>query len=168
MAIDADTISDPQVRQFFQAYLPQRQIVRDFYELLPDDKLDYRIVETGNRRADSPRESLVHILETQLAYFNGITSGSLDFESMGAERYQAMSKQQLLDELAALDEKMYRHSTSPDFDPAATISTSWGDETTLGVLYLVRDHDILHIGWNLALMDHLDVERYQSLVDIWG
>ena len=168
MAINADTISDQQVRQFFQDYLPQRQTVRDFYELLPDDKLDYRMVDKGSRRADSPRESLIHILETQLAYFDGIKSGSLDFDSMGAERYQAMSKQQLLDELATLDEEMYRHTTSPGFDPTAKVNTTWGDETTLSVLYLVRAHDILHVGWNLALMDHLDMERYQSLVDIWG
>jgi hypothetical protein len=79
-----------------------------------------------------------------------------------------MGKQQLLDELAALDEEMYRHTTGPDFNPATPVKTSWGDETTLSVLYLVRDHDILHVGWNLALMDHLDMERYQSLVDIWG
>lgn len=168
MAIDVDTISDPQVRQFFRVYLPHRQVVRDFYELLPEDKLTYRMVDTDGRRSDSPHESLVHILETQLAYFEGIKSGSLSFDAMGAERYAAMSKRQLLDELAALDEEMYRHAAGPAFDPLARVETSWGDETALGVLALVRDHDILHAGWNLALMDHLGMERYQSLVDIWG
>lgn len=168
MAIDVETIGNTQVRQFFQAYLPQRQVVRDFYELLSDDKLDYRMVDTADRRADSPRESLIHILETQLAYFDGIRSGSLSFEVAGTERYRAMSKQQLLDELAALDEEMYRYATRPDFDAASRVETSWGDETALSVLQLVRDHDILHVGWNLALMDHLGIERYQSLIDIWG
>lgn len=164
MALNGDTINDPQIKQFFQSYLPQRHIVRDFYELVPDDKLDYRMVD----RADSPRESLIHILETQLAYFGGVKSGNLSFDAMGAERYQAISKQQLLDELAALDEEMYRYASAPGFDPTARVETSWGDETALSVLYLVRDHDILHVGWNLALMDHLEMERYQSLVDIWG
>jgi uncharacterized damage-inducible protein DinB len=168
MAIDIETISDAGVRQFFQAYLPHRQIIRDFYQLLPDDKLDYRMVDTSERRSDSPRESLVHILETQLAYFDGIRSGNLSFDSMGAERYQAVSKQQLLDELAAVDEEIYRYATSAEFDAAGRIETSWGDETALSVLHLVRDHDILHAGWNLALMDHLGLERYQSLTDIWG
>lgn len=168
MATDLDTLSDPQVKRFFQAYLPHRQVVRDFYDLLPDDKLDYRMVDTPDRRADSPYESLAHILETQLAYFEGIRSGSLSFDSMGAERYREMSKQQLLDELAALDEEMRRFTTQPEFDPAARVETSWGDETALSVLYLIRDHDILHAGWNLALMDHLGMERYQTLIDIWG
>lgn len=168
MAIDVDSIGNPAVKQFFQAYLPQRQIIRDFYNLVPDDKLDYRLVDSASRKADSPHESLVHILETQLAYFDGLKSGGLSFDSMGAERYQAMSKGQLLHDLAALDEEMYRHTSAKEFDPMFKVETSWGEETALSVLYLVRDHDVLHIGWNLALMDHLGMERYQSLVDIWG
>jgi len=36
------------------------------------------------------------------------------------------------------------------------------------VLFFLRDHDILHIGWNLAVMDHLNVPRYPTLIQYWG
>ena len=167
MAVDVGEITRPEVRRFFELYLPHRQVIRHFYELLPDDKLDYRMLDTNGRRSDSPRESLVHILETQLAYFNGIKSGSLSWDEMGAEQHRSLDKQQLLSELAALDEEMYRYTTRPEFDPTSKVENS-GDETALSVLYLIRDHDILHTGWNLALIDHLGLERYPSLADIWG
>jgi hypothetical protein len=32
----------------------------------------------------------------------------------------------------------------------------------------IRHHDILHIGWNLAVMDHLNVPRFESLIHYWG
>ena len=35
-------------------------------------------------------------------------------------------------------------------------------------IFLLRDHDILHVGWNLSLMDHLDMERFPSLREYWG
>jgi hypothetical protein len=45
----------------------------------------------------------------------------------------------------------------------------WGGSIqALDTLYLIRDHEILHVGWNLAIMDHLEMERFQSLKDAWG
>ncbi len=41
-------------------------------------------------------------------------------------------------------------------------------DTRVETLYLIRDHDILHVGWNLALMDHLGMERFSSLREYWG
>jgi hypothetical protein len=29
-------------------------------------------------------------------------------------------------------------------------------------------NDILHVGWNLALMDHFNMPRFESLVQYWG
>jgi len=36
------------------------------------------------------------------------------------------------------------------------------------VLFFLRDHDILHVGWNLALMDALNMPRYPALIQYWG
>jgi hypothetical protein len=33
----------------------------------------------------------------------------------------------------------------------------------LRLLHGLNDHEILHTGWNLALMDHLQMERYPVL-----
>ena len=38
----------------------------------------------------------------------------------------------------------------------------------IDLLFFLRDHEILHIGWNLAVMDYLDLPRYPSLIQYWG
>ena len=163
--LEVERIADPQVRQFYSLYLPQRRIILDFYEILPDSALDYRMVDTPERKADSPRESLGHLIEVQRAYFEGIRTGEVRWDLPPAADYGAMDKRQLIEALVALDREMAKYVVGSEFDPAAQVE---GGGTALEVLYLVRDHDILHVGWNLALMDHLGIERYPSLVEVLG
>jgi hypothetical protein len=49
------------------------------------------------------------------------------------------------------------------------VEVPWGGKmNVVDVLFFLRDHDILHIGWNLALMDALNMPRYPALVQYWG
>ncbi len=68
------------------------------------------------------------------------------------------SEQELVDLLAL-----------PDID-ARTVSVGWQDEPlpAIRLLYSLNDHEILLTGWNLALMDHLHMERYPALSRFWG
>jgi hypothetical protein len=105
----------------------------------------------------------------QLVYFNGIRSGKLEFKSMGVEHYRQMTKEQLLAHMGRIDQEMLAYLTSETFDSEARVAVFWGgDMNAVDVLYFLRDHDILHIGWNLALMDHLNIPRFDSLIQYWG
>ena len=42
------------------------------------------------------------------------------------------------------------------------------NQAGIDLLFFLRDHDILHISWNLALMDLLNVPRFPSLSKYWG
>ncbi len=169
MRPDIGAIADPQVRGFYGAYWPQRQIIYDFFTQLTEEQFDYRMVDVPGRRADSPRESLAHILYVQLVYLNGVAGGVLEFKSMGVEHYRLMSKAQLLAEMERIEAQMYAMLTAEGFDSRRPVRVFWGGEMgVVDVLYFLRDHDILHIGWNLALMDHLEVPRFESLVAYWG
>jgi hypothetical protein len=64
--IQIDPIDNPQVRQFYALYWPQREILYEFFCLLSEPQFDFRMVDTPERKADTPRESLVHILYVQL------------------------------------------------------------------------------------------------------
>ncbi len=169
MDLDIGAIRDPRVRQFYALYWPQRRIIHDFYRRLTDEQYDYRLVATPERRADSPRESLAHILYVQLVYLNGVRTGTLEFGSMGVEHYRQLPREQLLDEMERIEREMLEELTAEEFDSGRPVKVFWGGQMdAIDVLFFLRDHDILHIGWNLAVMDHLNVPRFESLIGYWG
>ncbi len=64
--------------------------------------------------------------------------------------------------------RIYAYLTDEEFDPRRPVRPFWGGQMgALDVLYFQRDHDILHVGWNLALMDHLNIPRFASLIAYW-
>jgi len=168
MDIDWESIGDARVRTFYALHRPLRRIIRDFYALLPEEHYDYRMVDRADRRSDSPRESLAHILRTQVIYVRGVQTGRLSFEDALTERYDGWGKDALLREMDRLDAELHAYLTGAEFRPDAPVHAPWGEMTAVEALYLIRDHDILHIGWNLAVMDHLGMERFPSLREYWG
>lgn len=162
------TIPNIEVQQFYALYLAQRRIIVDFYERLPEDQYDYRMVDTEDRRSDSPCESLAHIIDTHMMYFDAIRRGELVFESAAQERLTGMEKPGLLAELDELEREFFAYLGRPHLNPDELMQVPWGEMRTGQALHLIREHDILHIGWNLALMDHLDMARFPSLVAYWG
>ena len=169
MSFDINSIRNPQVRHYYLSYWPQRQILYDFFTCLTEEQFDYRMVDMPERRSDTPRESLAHILYVQLVYLNGVKMGELEFGPMDVEHYREMTKGRLLAEMERIDEEMFAYLTAETFDSGNRVKVFWGGEmNAIDVLYFLRDHAILHIGWNLALMDHLNVPRFESLVQYWG
>jgi uncharacterized damage-inducible protein DinB len=169
MKLDTAGIANPQVRQFYAMYWPQHQILVDYFTVLSEEQYDYRMVDTPARRSDTPRESLAHILYVDLVYLNGVRTGVLEFKSMGVEHYARLPRAQLLAEMERIDSETLATLTAESFDPRRPVRVFWGgDLGALDVLYFLRDHDILHVGWNLALMDHLNIPRFESLVGYWG
>lgn len=164
---DVSAIANPDVRMFYGLFIAQRRIIRDFYVNLPDDKFDFRMVDTPERRSDSPRESLAHILDVQLVYMDAIKTGKLDFGKIGQVDASA-SKAELLIEMDRIDTEMIEYITHPDFNPNQHVEAPWGSMTAGAMLHATREHDILHVGWNLALMDHLNMPRFDSLKQYWG
>jgi uncharacterized damage-inducible protein DinB len=169
MQIDIQSIPDQKVRTFYALSWSQHQILVDFYNLLEEEQYDFRMVDRPERAADSPRESLAHILYVQLVYWNAMKMGNLEFKSMQSEHYALMKKAQLLAEWERIDHEMFKFLTSPEFDSNSQVEVPWGGKmNAIDLLFFLRDHEILHIGWNLAVMDHLGIARFPSLIQYWG
>jgi uncharacterized damage-inducible protein DinB len=169
MQINLESVSDPRVRTFYALYWPQHEIVGEFFRLVPEAQYDFRMVDAPGRRSDSVRESLAHMIYVTRVYFRAARTGELAFTSAGTVGYETLPRERLLAEWERTDAEMYAFLTDPGFDSARPVAVPWGGEmNVIDLLFFLRDHDILHIGWNLALMDHLDVPRYASLVAYWG
>jgi hypothetical protein len=169
VAFDISSIKNPQVRIFYTLWWSQHQIIYDFFSRLSEEQFDYRMVDAPERKSDTPRESLAHLLYVQRVYLNGVRTGKLAFTSMGIEHDANLSKEQLLAEWARIDQEMWSYLTAETFNSQSRVEVPWGSPMdAVDVLFFLRDHDILHIGWNLAVMDHLNVPRFESLIHYWG
>ena len=169
MRLDLAAIKNPQVRNFYSLWWTQHQIISDFFSRLSEEQFDYRMVDTPERKSDTPREGLAHLLYVQLVYLNAVKTGKLDFKSMGVEHYVRMTKEQLFAEMERIDQETWTYLTAETFDSQSKVDVPWGGQmNAVDLLFFLRDHDILHIGWNLALMDHLNVPRFESLIMYWG
>lgn len=166
---DTSQITDPEAKRFAISFLQDRAINREYYERVPEDKFDFRMVDTPSRKADSPRESLGHQIGVQHDYMNGITSGTLSFESGDDKQLKKLSKNELLKKLQEADEKLIKILSNSEIGNKK-VKVPWSDTPipAIASLWALDSHEILHTGWNLAVMDHLNIERFDNLKRVWG
>jgi hypothetical protein len=86
-----------------------------------------------------------------------------------APALQTWDKKRLLAEMERTERELVDLLALPDID-ARTVVVPWREEPlpALKLLEGLNDHEILHTGWNLALIDHLHMERYPALTRLWG
>lgn len=169
--MDLTKISNEEVASFLRTFFTNRNINKDFFKLLPNNKLDFRLVDSPNRKSDSPRESLIHLIEITRAYTDGIKTGGFDFNVSYPDLKNLVevnktfllelldnSEQDLVDTLSTLDIEKTQVKVSWSKDPVPILLSLWG----------MNNHEILHTGWNIAIMDVLDMPRFDSLKKVWG
>jgi uncharacterized damage-inducible protein DinB len=173
-AIDASSIVSPDARQFWWRFAMNREVNREFYRRVPAEKLDYRMVDNKTRRSDSPRQSLLHQLYVVRNYVHSVKTGVVQWGSeretlLMAPALQTWGKRRLLAEMERTEAELIELLSLPDIDDRC-VRVPWRDEPlpALRLLEGLNDHEILHTGWNLALMDHLQIERYPALTRLWG
>jgi hypothetical protein len=173
-ALDTSKITSQEAKRFLWRFMLNREVNREFYRRVPAEKLDYRMVDTKTRRSDSPRESLLHQLYVVRNYVYSVKTREMRW---GPEREALLmvpalatwDKQRLLAEMDRTERELVDLLSLPDIDERA-VRVAWREEPlpALRLLEGLNDHEILHTGWNLALMDHLQMERYPALRNLWG
>lgn len=164
-------INNPEAKRFIDHFLMCREINKEFYKRVPEEKMDLRMVDNPTRKSDSPRESLVHQIDTTRDYINGIKNGILKFgikyeDLVNSEKY---SKTELLNKLEETESNLINVLCDPEIDNKK-VKVPWSQEPipAISSLWSLDSHEILHTGWNLAVMDHLNIERFSSLKNMWG
>ncbi|RJQ27723.1 hypothetical protein C4577_00820 [Candidatus Parcubacteria bacterium] len=167
--MDISKINNPQARFFIESFSRNRRINKEFYKLIPEDKLDFRMVNTAQRKSDSPRESLAHQVDVTRDYIQGVKTGILKFgnkypDLLDLKQY---SKKELIDKLEEAEKELVEILTGPKVGDKK-IQAPWGNVGAIDLLWGLHEHEILHTGWNLAIMDHLSIERFPGLKKMWG
>ena len=129
------------------------------------------MVDTQDRKSDSPRESLAHQIDTTRDNINAIKTGILKFgvEYEDLPHPEDLIKNQLLEKLEESEMDLVAVLSDPEIGNKK-VQVPWGEEPipALSSIWALDSHEILHTGWNLALMDNLNIPRFPALQQMWG
>lgn len=80
-----------------------------------------------------------------------------------------MSKEELLAEFDSTGRELIELLSDPNVS-GKRVKVPWAKESISAIqaLHGLQSHEVLHTGWNLAVMDHLDIERFPGLKSTWG
>jgi len=167
--MDTSTITNPEAQAFINQFLRDRAVNRKFYELVPEDKYDYRMVDTPSRKSDSVRESITHQIDTERDYLNAAKTGEMKFGVTYEDLSNSLPKDRLLTLLQESDNQLIEILSAEDIG-TKKVKVPWSSEPVPAIssLWALDSHEILHQGWNLAVMDHLNIERFAELKEMWG
>lgn len=114
--MDTSQITDPAARALWEQFLRDRTINVEFYRRVPEDKLDFRMIDTPNRKSDSSRESIIHQIDTTRDYVRGVKTGTLQFratyEDLRGEK--KLTKDELLTKLEESEKEVMEVLADPE------------------------------------------------------
>jgi hypothetical protein len=167
--MDISSVTNPEAKRFITTFLANREINTEFYRRVPEEQFDFRMVNTASRKSDSPRESLLHQIDTTKDYIQGIISGVLQFELTYDDLSPSLSKQELIQKLDQTEKELVNVLSSSDIrEKLMTVPWSTSPIPALSAIWGLNSHEILHTGWNLAIMDQLNIDRFPALRKMWG
>lgn len=172
--MDISRIKHPEVKRFLTVFLSDRQINKEIFNRIPEDKFDFRMVDTPARRSDSPRESIVHLIYITRNHVHSIKTGILEWSNAAHlelmdGRDRTKSKEKLIGLLDQTEHALIEALSDRSFE-AQRIKVDWSSHPVpaLMSLWSLDRHEILHQGWNLAIIDHLGIDRFPELKQMWG
>ena len=167
--MDISKIKNEQAKYFAEVFFTNRGINREYYKRLPEDKYDFRMVDREDRKSDTPRESIAHQINVQKNFMSAIRSGKLAYGEVKDSELKHKSKRILLKELKRIDEELI-DILSDESNLKQKIIVPWSKEKvgTIDMLWALNNHEVLHTGWNIAVMDHVGMERFEELKKVWG
>lgn len=164
----------PEAKAFLDQFSRDRAVNKKYYHLVPEKQFDYRMVQTSKRKSDSPRESLIHQIYVTRNYIYSVQVGKQVWNNerlrlLVPSQIKTYKKDQLIAELEKTEQELKDLLSEEGFvkkrvrvvwapEPVAAITSLWG----------LNSHEVLHQGWNLAVMDHLDIERFSEIRAMWG
>jgi uncharacterized damage-inducible protein DinB len=104
--MDYSKVTNPKARDFLSTFFANREINREFYQRVPEDKFDFRMVDTPEKKSDSPRESLAHQINVQRTYMLAVEKGELKFKDYYNQDLVSKSKNDLLTEFEKADQEL--------------------------------------------------------------
>lgn len=163
--MDFSMVTNTAAKAFLGKFFSDREINRTVYEQISEEQFGYKMTP----KSDTPRQTVGHQIGVEQDYLRAIETGKLEFKSGDNKELKKLSKQELLQKLKNEDQRLIDLLNNKE-NCNKKIHVPWSKEPILAtsMLWGMDSHEILHTGWNLALMDHLGIERFPALKKTWG
>lgn len=173
--MDISKVTNPEAKRFLIVFLKDRKINREVYKHIPENMFDFRMVNAKMRKSDTPRESLIHQIYVTRNHIHSLKNGNLQWGSddiygtLMKEDFKNKTKDELLALLAQTEKELIKELSNPHINKKK-IKVDWSSQAipALVSIWSLDRHEVLHTGWNLALMDNLNIERFRELKEMWG
>ena len=167
--MDFSKVTEPEARKFLNSFFAHREINREFYQRVPEREFDFRMVDTAEKKSDSIRENLAHQINVQRTYLKAVSTGQLKPGHDHDQALKTKTKDALLIEMEKADQELI-NLLADEKTAQKKVSVPWSEEKVRAVsmFWATNEHEILHTGIIIALMDHLKMERFPALKKVWG
>ena len=123
-------------KDFLDRYTLNFRINRKFFELVPENKYDFRITP----KSDSVKESIIHLICIS-DYILGVEVGKLQFKDRDKQEFAKISKQDLLDSPDREFETLKKVISDPKID-SKKVEAPWGEVYAVDSLDGLSNHEI--------------------------
>jgi len=163
--VDYSKITNPEVIRFFKVFSCYQTINRRFYELVPGDKLSFRLTP----KSDSILENLAHQVNVEFGYLQIAKIGKGKFKDFYDPGLRQLTRLELFSHWDKLNQQLIS-LLSDSSNLSKTVEVPWSDTpvSILSFFWAFNDHEILHNGINIAHLDALDLPRFPELTAVWG
>ena len=166
---DLSKIPEAENRGEFEYFLERRAGVREFVDLLPEEKWD-----KGINKGDPPHTDIIHIILNLQKRIIALREGHLDNWKPDADEFSKLMvkpKSALLELLDATAISLYVFLSSNTVLTNRLRIINLPKNKTKTVAQALRDatdHELLHNGINIGHGDNLEVPRPQAISKKWG
>ncbi len=163
--MDYSNITNPDILRFLKVFFCMQTINRRFYELVPEDKLDFRLTP----KSDSILENLAHQVNVQYSYLQIAQIGKGKFKDFYDPNLRQLTRQGLFTRWDKLNQELVA-VLFDNSNLSKTVKVPWSATpvSLLSFFWALNDHEILHNGINIVHLDALNLPRFPELKAVWG
>ncbi len=163
--LDLSPVTNPEALVFAKAWATQRDLNRDFYASVPDDKFEFRIAEGS----PSTRENLEYQIKVHDNYLKGVREGELMHgKHYGELELGGLTKDELLVRLDEIDRGIIEFVSSSERSKQVIVPWSEEPVSAIGAFWGLKDHEIYHLGRNGMMAEAIGIPRSDDLKKVWG
>jgi len=163
--MDYPTVTNPETNRFLKVFFTYQTINRRFYELVPKDKLNFRLTS----KSDTILQHLAHQVNAQHSYLQIAKTGQGKFKDFYDPNMHRLTRPELFSRWDQLNQELIAMLSDPG-NLSKTVIVKWSDApiSLLSFFWALNDHEILHNGINIAHLNILNIPRFPELTAVWG
>lgn len=163
--LNTSSVTDPEAKIFVETWLIQRNLNKEIYDSVPEDKFDFKVTP----RSLSTRENLIYQIKVHDNYLKCVEEGVLIHGKHYEElKLDGLGKKELLETWDNIDKKIIEFLSSEKMKKKVILSPNNKEVSVIIALWGLEGHEKYHLGRISVTLEALNIPRSESLKQNWG